>query len=116
MPTLTPVGKLDPVPANFFAPVETTSGIGEVLITFSNTPTLKRYIRFMRALGREGTTQDQTISSTQCLIRVRSDSGTITIKPDWRITHLGRTYGIVSINPIPHATGELELLLDSVIR
>lgn len=115
MPTLTPVGKFDPVKAAFYAPVQTVSGIGETVVTYP-TATLRRYIRFMRVLGREGTTADQTVSATQCLIRLRTDSATPNIRADWRVIHQGRTYGIVSINPLPHATGELEILLDSVLQ
>lgn len=109
-------GQYDARKANFYAPVRTTDAVThESNVTFP-TITLSRYIRFMRSLGREGTTLNQVVSDTQVIIRLRRDSGSETIKPDWQIVHDGVTYGILAINPIPRVRDEIELVCDRINR
>ena len=109
-------GLYDARKASFYAPSRTNDATtNEPVVTYP-TITFSRYIRFLRSLGREGTTIDQVISDTQCVIRVRRDSGTETIKPDWRFTHDSVTYGIISINPIPRERDEIELLCSRIVR
>jgi hypothetical protein len=109
-------GKYDPIQASFYAPVETRDSTTKEVVISYPTATFRRYIRFMRVIGREGTTTDQVISSSQCTVRLRSDPATVLIKADWKVVHNSRTYGIVAVNPIPHNMDEVELLLDSIIR
>lgn len=105
-------GEYDPVKAVIKAPSRTANSAGEQVVSYSTA--FSRYIRFMRFSGREGTTAKQVISATQVNIRMRRDSNTLSITPDYRISHQGVDYGIVSINPIPAYFDEIELTLDSV--
>jgi hypothetical protein len=109
-------GQYEPRKASFYAPSRTNDSTTHEAVVSYPTVTLSRYIRFLRVLGREGTTLDQVISDAQCIIRLRRDSGSETIKPDWRFTHDGVTYGITSINPIPAERDEIELLCSRIVR
>lgn len=107
-------GDYDGRKASFYAPSRTNDSVtNEPKVTFP-TVSLTRYIRFMRVVGREGTTLNQIISDAQVILRVRRDSGTEGIRPDWRIVHDGFTYGIISVNPIPRERDEIELLCSRV--
>lgn len=108
-------GNYDPVQASFRQPTRSLNSAGEPVVDFS-TQTFKRYIRFMRSVGREGVTGKQLISATQINVRLRRDSATEQITPDWKIIHRGREYGILSVNPIPAEFDEIELVLDSVLK
>lgn len=109
-------GLYDARKAEFYAPSRTNDSTTNEPVVSYPTATLSRYIRFMRTTGREGTTVNQVISETQVIIRLRRDSGTESIKPDWRIIHDSVPYGIVSINPIPRERDEIELLCSRVVR
>jgi len=107
-------GLYDARKATFYTPVRTRDvTTHEVNVSFP-TATLSRYIRFMRSLGREGTTLNQVISDTQVIVRLRRDSGTEAIKADWRMVHDGVTYGIIALHPIPRERDEIELICDRI--
>lgn len=107
-------GLYDAKKADFYAPVRVRdSTTHESNVTFPAI-TCSRYIRFLRSLGREGVTLNQAISDTQVVIRIRRDSGSEQIKPDWKMTHAGLNYGIVAINPIPRERDEVEIVCDRI--
>jgi hypothetical protein len=104
-------GRFEPVKASVQANVvSTNSTTGEKVITYSES--FKTYIRFLATIGREGTTADQVISSTQIKIRLRKTPLSEAIRPYWRIIHSGATYGIIAVNPQPNSSMEIELLCD----
>lgn len=104
-------GLYDPIKAIFYSPNRGTAANGEPDIA-SFTEQFRRHIRWLSMANREALVQRQTNSINVILFRVRRDSASQQIRPDWELEHtengVVRRYGVTGINPIDYGTDELE--------
>lgn len=106
-------GEYDPVRASIIHQVRTQSASNEAKIT--PVEFTKRHIKVRsQNSGREVQVETQATSYNVSYLRMRRDSVTEQIKPDWEIHHRSGTWKIIAPNPIDYATGELEFICQAL--